>query len=139
MATAPVSSSPTAELVWAGDLRFGATSGTTAIVLDGDSIAGPSPMQVLAEALAGCMAIDVVMILQKGRHPLTGLRVSFRGDRAPEPPRRFTSADLTFHITGDVPAAAVERAIALSRQTYCSVLHSLRPDIPLTTTYDIHT
>jgi putative redox protein len=139
MATAPVSSTPTtAELVWAGNLKFGATSGTTAIVLDGDSIAGPSPMQVLAEALAGCMAIDVVMILQKGRHPLTGLRVSFRGERAPEPPRRFTSADLTFHITGDVPAAAVERAIDLSRQTYCSVWHSLRPDIPLTTTYDIH-
>ena len=67
----------TAELVWAGGQKFGATSGSTAIVLDGDGVAGPSPMQVLAEALAGCMAIDLVMILTKGRHPLKTLRVSF--------------------------------------------------------------
>jgi putative redox protein len=128
----------TAELVWAGELKFGATSGSTAIVLDSDGAAGPSPMQLLAEALAGCMAIDVVMILTKGRHPLKGLRVSFSGERASEPPRRFTNVTLTFHVTGEVPASAVERAIDLSRQTYCSVWHSLRPDIELNTSYDIH-
>jgi putative redox protein len=134
-------SSPTflaCELVWAGDLKFGATSGSTAIVLDGDASAGPSPMQMLGEALAGCMAIDVVMILQKGRHALRGLRVSFTGERAATPPKRYVGATLTFHVTGDVPAAAVERAIELSRQTYCSVWHSLRQDIPFTTTYEIH-
>jgi putative redox protein len=128
----------TAELVWAGGQKFGATSGSTAIVLDGDGVAGPSPMQVLAEALAGCMAIDLVMILTKGRHPLKTLRVSFSGDRAPQPPKRFVSATLAFHIGGDVPAPAVERAIELSQQTYCSVWHSLNPDIPLRTSYQIH-
>jgi putative redox protein len=128
----------TAELVWAEDLKFGATSGSTAIVLDSDGVAGPSPMQLLAEALAGCMAIDVVMILSKGRHPLKGLRISFSGERAPQPPKRFLTATLTFHITGDVPAAAVERAIDLSRRTYCSVWHSLNPDIALQTSYHIH-
>jgi putative redox protein len=128
----------TAELVWAGGLEFGATSGSTAIVLDSDGAAGPSPMQLLAEALAGCMAIDVVMILTKGRHPLTSLRVSFSGERAPEPPRRFVSATLAFHVGGDVPAAAVERAIDLSRQTYCSVWHTLKPDVLLQTSYHIH-
>jgi putative redox protein len=127
-----------AEVIWAGDLKFGATSGSSAIVLDGDGIAGPSPMQVLAEALAGCMAIDVVMILTKGRHPLKGLRVSFSGERAPSPPRRFVRATLTFHVTGDVPRAAVERAIELSHQTYCSVWHSLRQDIAFETAYHIH-
>jgi putative redox protein len=132
------SDSLTAELVWAGDVKFGATSGDTAIVLDGDHIAGPSPMQALAEALAGCMAIDVVMILTKGRHPLKGLQVSFSGERAPQPPKRFVSVTLTFHVTGDVPAAAVERAIELSRQTYCSVWHSLRQDLPFHTTFHIH-
>jgi putative redox protein len=128
----------TAELVWAGGFEFGATSGSTAIVLDSDGLAGPSPMQLLAEALAGCMAIDVVLILTKGRHPLTSLRVSFSGERAPEPPRRFVSATLAFHVGGDVPAAAVERAIDLSRQTYCSVWHTLKPDILLQTSYRIH-
>jgi putative redox protein len=128
----------TAELVWAGGQKFGATSGSTAIVLDGDGAAGPSPMQVLAEALAGCMAIDVVLILTKGRHPLTSLRVSFTGERAPEPPRRLVSATLAFHVGGNVPAAAVERAIDLSRQTYCSVWHTLKPDILLQTSYHIH-
>jgi putative redox protein len=127
-----------AELVWAGDLKFGATSQSTAIVVDGDGSAGPSPMQLLLEAIAGCMAIDVVMILQKGRHPLRGLRITCSGERAPEPPRRYTSVALTFQVTGEVPAPAIERAISLSRETYCSVWHSVRQDIPLTTTFEIH-
>lgn len=126
-----------AELVWAGDLTFGATSGSTAIVIDSDGLAGPLPLQLVAEGLAGCMAIDVVMILTKGRHPLKGLRVSFSGARAPQPPRRYTRIALAFHVMGDVPAQAVERAIALSRDRYCSVWHTLRPDIELTTSYDI--
>ena len=95
-------------------------------------------MQVLAEALAGCMAIDVVSILTKGRHPVKGLQVSFSGERAPHPPRRSPSVTLTFHATGEVPPAAVERAIELSRQTYCSVWHSLRQDLPFHTTFHIH-
>jgi putative redox protein len=128
----------TADLVWAGELKFGATSGPSAIVVDSDGVAGPSPMQLLAEALAGCMAVDVVLILTKGRHPLKSLRVSFAGERALQPPKRFVSATLAFHIGGDVPAAAVERAIDLSRQTYCSVWHSLNPDIVLQTSYQIH-
>lgn len=123
--------------MWAGDLKFGATTGSTAIVVDGDAAAGPSPMQLVAEGLAGCMAIDVVMILAKGRHTIAGLRVSLSGDRSPEPPRRYTRLTLAFHVTGDVPAAAVERAIALSRATYCSVWHSLRQDIELVTTFVI--
>lgn len=127
-----------AELVWAGELKFGATSGETAIVLDGDHAAGPSPMQALGEALAGCMAIDVVLILTRGRHGLKALRVSFAGERAPSPPKRFTRVLMTFHVTGDVPAAAVERAIALSRETYCSVFHTLRPDLEVTTSFEIH-
>jgi putative redox protein len=128
----------TAELVWAGELKFGATTGSSAIVLDSEGVAGPSPMQALGEALAGCMAIDVVLILQKGRHPLKGLRVSFTGERASQPPHRYVSATLAFHVTGDVPAQAVERAIALSRETYCSVWHTLRQDVPLRTSYHLH-
>jgi putative redox protein len=127
----------TAELIWSDGLRFAATSGEAAIVIDGDGAAGPSPMQAAAFAVAGCIAADVVSVLQKGRHGLTGLRVSFRGDRAEEPPRRFTRIALHFHISGPVPPHAVERAVALSHEKYCSVWHSMRPDIDFVTSFDI--
>ncbi|MBI2189131.1 MAG: OsmC family protein [Acidobacteria bacterium] len=127
-----------AELLWTDGLRFGATSGSTALVVDADGAAGPSPMQLAAFGLAGCMAADVVDILRKGRHPLTGLRVALTGERAPEPPRRFVRLTLHFHISGAVPPEAVERAIALSRDKYCSVWHSMRPDIVFTTAFDVH-
>lgn len=128
----------TIELIWAEALRFGATSASTAIVVDGDSVAGPSPVQLLAIALASCMAIDVVDILGKGRHRFTSFRTTLSGVRAPEPPRRLLSVDLRFHLHGAVPEAAVARAVSLSREKYCSVWHSLRQDIELITSFEIH-
>ena len=102
--------------------------------MDGDSVVGPSPVQVVAFGLAGCMATDVVAILEKGRHGLTALRVSFSGERAAEPPRRFLRITLRFDLSGPVPRESAERAIALSRDKYCSVWHSMNPDIELVTT-----
>jgi len=136
--TEPQPAPLTAELLWTGGMTFAARSGSSAIVVDGDGAAGPSPVQLLAEALAGCMASDVVTILTTGRHPLTGLRITLTAERARQPPRRFVRVGLSFHVVGNVPAAAVERAIALAIETYCSVWHSLRQDIELTTAYDIH-
>jgi putative redox protein len=127
----------TAELLWSRELQFGATSGPQALVVDGDGTAGPSPMQLLAFALAGCMSADIVSILRKGRHDLAAFRASLSGERAAEPPRRFVRIQLQFHVAGDVPADAVERAIALSQEKYCSVWQSMRTDIALTTAYDI--
>jgi putative redox protein len=126
-----------AELVWVDELRFGATSGKIATLLDGDSTAGPSPVQLLALALAGCMSIDVVDIIRKGRYPLNAFRTTISAHRAPEPPRRVLAVSLRFHVHGDVPDAAVERAIALSRDKYCSVWHSLRTDIELDTAFEV--
>jgi putative redox protein len=126
-----------AELVWSDALVFNASSGTTTGLVDGDGKQGASPMQHAAMALAGCMASDVVDIIRKGRHPLAALRVTFTGARSEEPPRRFTRIDLRFDIQGAVPSQAVERAIALSREKYCSVLHSLRQDIEFSTTFQI--
>ena len=128
----------TTELIWAKDLEFGATSGTNALVVDGDGAAGPSPVQLLAVALAACMSIAVMDILKKGRHPLTAFRSKLTGERAATPPRRLLSVQIAFTLHGVVPPAAVDRAIALSRNKYCSVWHSLREDIELTTTFVIH-
>jgi putative redox protein len=126
-----------AELVWADTLRFNGTSGHTTMTVDADGIAGPSPMQALAFGVAGCMAADVASILQKGRHPLGGLRVTMTASRAPEHPRRFTRVMLEFFVTGNVPADAVDRAVSLSREKYCSALHSLRTDIAIDTRVSI--
>lgn len=129
--------STTAILRWQQDLRFDAQSGKTALVMDSQGVAGPSPIDALALALAGCMAIDVVDIVTKGRHPLGGLVASLTAERAADPPRRFVSVALHFTVTGAVPAQAVERAIQLSRDRYCSVWHSLRQDMPLTTSFEV--
>ena len=130
-------SSVEAEWLWAGGAKFGATRGKSAVVIDSDGAAGPSPMQAVAMALAGCMAIDVGYHSGEGAPPVEGLRVSLSGERATQPPKRLLRLALAFHVSGDVPGAAVERAIALSRDTYCSVWHSLRQDIELIAQFDI--
>lgn len=88
-------------------------------------------------ALAGCMAIDVADIVIKGRHSLTALEVKLTGDRLDDPPRRFVHFTLHFNLTGVVPDHAVQRAIDLSRDKYCSVWHSLRQDIQLDTSFEV--
>ena len=130
---------PTVDLdvEWQGDMRFGGTVGATSMTLDGSAQAGPTPVQAVLFGLAGCMAIDVVNIVRKGRHALESLRAHLHCERAPTPPIRVTRVELRFTLTGDVPEAAVERAIDLSRQTYCSVWHSLRQDIEFTTSFEI--
>lgn len=125
------------DLTWDRELVFSGTSGDVTIVLDSASTAGPSPMQALAFGLAGCMAMDVVHVLKKGRHDLRGLTAHLVGTRADDDPRRFVSFDLKYSVTGNVPDDAVERAIQLSRDKYCSVWHSLRQDIDFTVTFAV--
>jgi putative redox protein len=133
-----VTKPPTAvELIWEHDLVLSGKSGGVTMTLDSGSVAGPSPMQALAFGLAGCMAMDVVHILKKGRHALRGLRADLTGTRAPEQPRRFTAFALHFTITGDIPGEPVQRAIDLSREKYCSVWHTLRRDIPFDITFSV--
>jgi putative redox protein len=125
------------ELVWERDLIFGGSSGDIQMTLDSASAAGPSPMQALAFGLAGCMAMDVVHVLKKGRHDLRGLRASLAGQRADAEPRRFTAIKLHYDITGEVAREHVERAIALSKEKYCSVWHSMRQDIDFDITFKV--
>jgi putative redox protein len=127
-----------AEVTWEGGTRLRARAGSAESAMDWDGKDAASPVQTLAFALLGCMASDVVLILQKGRLPLAGLRARLAAERAETDPRRLVSLALHFEVAGAVPADRVERAIALSRDTYCSVLHSLRPDIALTTTFEVN-
>ena len=88
-------------------------------------------MDALLLSLAGCMGIDVLMILEKGRVPVTAMEVEVTGERPDTPPRRFLSLVLEYRIEGPGPEheARLERAVALSRDKYCSVFHTLRPDL----------
>jgi len=127
----------TVELIWEHELVLSGKSADTRMTLDSGSGEGPSPMQALGFALAGCMAMDVVHILRRGRHDLKGLKVDLVGERAAQEPRRFTAVSLHYTITGTVPGDQVQRAIDLSREKYCSVWHSLRQDIQLQVSFDV--
>jgi putative redox protein len=127
----------TLELVWRDELVFDGRSGQATMVLDSAGQAGPSPVQALAFALAGCMGMDVVHILRKGRHDLRGLAVALVAQRAPDEPHRITAVNLAFAVTGNVPETQVQRALDLSHQKYCSVWHSMRQDIPFTSTFTV--
>lgn len=124
-------------LTWDGNLEFTGRAGKHEIGIDGNTYTAPSPMQLMAFAIAGCMAIDLVHILTRGRHTLKALAADFAGARASENPKRFTSVTLHFVVATSAPPAAVERAIELSRTTYCSAWASLRQDTELRVTYEI--
>jgi putative redox protein len=127
----------TVELVWEHDLVLGGPCGSGKFTLDSASVEGPSPVQALAFALAGCMAMDVVHILKKGRHDLRGLKVGLTAHRAENEPRRVTAVEMKYAITGNVPKDQIQRAIDLSRDKYCSVWHSMREDITLEATFSV--
>jgi putative redox protein len=82
---------------------------------------GPSPMEAVLMSLCGCTSVDVVSILEKKRQPLTGLRVTAEAEQAPAPPRVFTRIKLTYAVSGKLSRKAVEDAVALSKEKYCSV------------------
>jgi len=125
------------DLEWIGELKFSGTSGNASITLDSAGVAGPSPVQALAFAFAGCMATDVAYILARGRQPLRALHAHLVADRAADDPHRIVRMTLQLVVEGDVPRDAVDRAIALSRETYCSVWHSMRQDIELAVNVEI--
>lgn len=122
------------EARWEESLRFeGVGRAGIPVKLDSSGVAGPSPMESLLLGLASCMGVDVVDILRKMRVPVAGLVVRVEGDRRAEPPRRLTAVRLAFRVKGvaESDRGKLRRAVDLSRDTYCSVLHSLQPDLDL--------
>lgn len=111
-------------VTWIDDTTFSATTGSGhTLVLDsrkGEESAGPGPMELLLVGLAGCTAVDVVMILQRQRQPLEDLQVRVRGERASEHPRVYSHITIEYIVHGDVDEAKLQRAIQLSEEKYCS-------------------
>lgn len=121
-------------LRWQEALRFvGGEPDGPSITIDGDNAAGPGPMLTLLLAAAACTGSDVVVILEKMRLPFQDLRIEVSGVRRETEPRRYVSIHLDYHLTGrGIEAVKVRRAIDLSLEKYCSVMHSLAPDIAIT-------
>ena len=118
-------------LDWSEDLKFTARRAGMETSIDGDQETAPSPVTLLLESVAACAAIDIVMILEKGRQDLRAMSVTVRATRAESPPRYVKRLHFAFEISGDVDEAKARRAVMLSFEKYCSVYHSLRKDIEL--------
>ncbi|HSU23456.1 MAG TPA: OsmC family protein [Variovorax sp.] len=98
----------------------------------------PRPMETVLAGTGGCTAYDVVLILKRGRHQVTGCSVKLTSERAATDPKVFTSIHMHFTVTGKgIPPAAVERAIALSHDTYCSASIMLGKTATITTGFDL--
>ena len=111
----------------------GAAEGGPSITVDSSGAAGPSPTQLLLLSLAGCMGVDIRLILEKSRVPVRAIEVTIEGDRAASEPRKFEALRLVCRVDGPVAEdqKKMDRALQLSRDKYCSVLHTLRSDLEL--------
>ena len=110
-----------------GGMSFLAETGSNyAVVMDGAPEAGgrnlgPRPMELLLAGTGGCTAFDVVMILKKGRHAVTGCEVTLKAERAETDPKVFTRIHFHYRVSGKgLNADVVARAIKLSKDKYCS-------------------
>lgn len=120
--------------------QFVATSGTGHHLLIDDPAgnSGAKPIELVAIALAGCTAFDVINILRKKRQVVTGYEVKVEADQAPNPPQVFTHVRIHHIVTGsDISPQAVEEAIRLSEEKYCSVGAMVKQSAELHTTFEI--
>lgn len=98
----------------------------------------PRPMETLLAGAGGCTAYDVVLILKRGRHDVSGCSVKLDAERAETDPKVFTKINMHFTVTGkDLPALAVERAIAMSHDKYCSASVMLGKTAEITTSFEV--
>lgn len=124
----------TARVQWVGKERFIAQAPSGHMVaLDSDraSNGAPGPMELLLVALGACTATDIVSILAKKRQKLDSLEVDVSGERAETPPRVWTKLEIVFRLRGQLDRHAVEHAVRLSEEKYCSVAAMLRKTAPI--------
>jgi putative redox protein len=134
----------TVDWVAASGMAFVAETGSGHLLtMDGAANGGgrnlaPRPMETVLAGTAGCSAYDVVLILNRGRHDVTGCRVKVSADRAPTDPKVFTRIHLHFIVTGrNLNADAVTRAVNLSHEKYCSATIMLAKTAEITTSQEI--
>jgi putative redox protein len=127
------------QIKWLEERQFvGIDSTGHSVVLSSPSDGvGMKPSDLLLVALAGCTAYDVVDILSKQRQPLVGLTIEVTGDQDPEPPWTFRRMHSIFRLRGDLDPKAVQRAIELSEEKYCSVAATVRCAAELTWEFEI--
>lgn len=98
----------------------------------------PRPMETVLAGTGGCTAYDVVLILKRGRHAVTGCSVHLTTERAQQDPKVFTRIHMHFTVTGHgIPSSAVERAIAMSHEKYCSASIMLAKMADITTSFEL--
>jgi putative redox protein len=120
--------------------QFVATTGSGHHLLldDNNGTTGPKPIELVAAALAGCTAFDVISILRKQRQDVTAYDVFVEADQSPTPPAVFTLIRIRHMVTGhDIDPVLVERAVRLSNEKYCAVGNMLDHCAAITTTYEI--
>ena len=128
------------EAEWKGGGAFIGTNASGGTVQMGmlDEHPGISPMEMLLVGLAGCTGVDIVDILAKKREPLQALKVKVRGKKAEDFPKIYKEIEITYLIWGDgIDPKAVERAIQLSEEKYCSVSAMLRQAAQIKSSYQI--
>ncbi len=130
----------------ANGMAFSAQTGSGHLLtMDGSPDGGgrnlaPRPMETVLAGTGACTAYDVVLILRRGRHDVRGCRVAVTSERAPQDPKVFTKIHLHFVVTGvNLAPAAIERAIALSHEKYCSATIMLGKTAAITTSYEART
>ena len=128
----------------ASGMAFSAETGSGHLLtMDGAPDGGgrnlaPRPMETVLAGTGACAAYDVVLILQRGRHDVRGCRVKVTSERAATDPKVFTKIHLHFIVSGSgIAPAAVERAIALSHEKYCSATIMLASTAIITTGYEL--
>lgn len=122
-----------ARTTWLEKQRFnGVADSGHSIVVDGDKTAGNSPMELVLIGLCGCTGYDVVSILRKKREPFTSLEVRAEAERAANPPSVYTEIKLIYRVGGKVSQKAVEDAVRLSKEKYCSVSAMLEKTAKIT-------
>lgn len=133
-----------ATIRWVDDAMFVGEAGSGhAVVIDGPPEAGGRnagirPMELVLTGVGACTAFDVVSILRKSRQAIDDCRVEVEAERAEEPPRVFTRIHIHFVVSGrGLKAAAVERAVNLSAEKYCSATLMLREAVAITHDFEI--
>jgi putative redox protein len=120
--------------------QFVATSGTGHHILIDDAAGntGAKPIELVAIALAGCTAFDVIGILRKKRQQVTGYEVTVEADQTPDPPQVFTHVRIHHIVTGEgIAEHALRDAIRLSEEKYCSVGAMVKQSAEIESTYEI--